>query len=83
MSGYGGDKMLKGYEISNFKSFKEKTFFDFSKTNYQVLSSSNVIDDTLKGVMFVGANASGKSNSIAPIKFLLDCLFGQHNVNFE
>lgn len=83
MSGYGGDKMLKGYEISNFKSFKDKTFFDFSKTNYQVLSSSNVIDDTLKGVMFVGANASGKSNSIAPIKFLLDCLFGQHNVNFD
>jgi len=75
--------MLKSYEISNFKSFKEKTFFDFSKTNYQTLSSTNVIEETLKGIMFVGANASGKSNSIAPIKFLLDCLFGPKNVNFD
>ena len=33
--------------------------------------------------MFVGANASGKSNSIAPLKFLLDCLFGKNDVNFD
>ena len=69
--------MLKSYEVSNFKSFKQRTFFDFSKTNYQILLNTNVIEDTLKGIMFVGANASGKSNSIAPIKFLLDCLFGK------
>lgn len=74
--------MLKGYEVSNFKSFKKKTFFDLSKTNYQVLSDTNVSDNILKGIMFVGANASGKSNSIASIKFLLDCLFGKTEVNF-
>ncbi len=75
--------MLKSYEIINFKSFKEKTFFDLSKTNYQTLLTTNVIDDILKCSMFVGANASGKSNSIEPIKFLLDCLFGKNNIIFD
>ena len=79
----GGDYMLKSYEVSNFKSFKQRTFFDFSKTNYQILLNTNVIEDTLKGIMFVGANASGKSNSIAPIKFLLDCLFGKNDIRFD
>ncbi len=75
--------MLKSYEITNFKSFKNTTKFDFEKTNYQMLSKTNISDDILKGVMFVGANASGKSNSIIAIKFLLDCLFGKNDVNIE
>ena len=75
--------MLKSYQVSNFKSFKNFTCFDLSKTNYQILSDTNVTGDILKGVLFVGANASGKSNSIAPIKFLLDCLFGKSEVNFD
>jgi len=75
--------MLKSYEITNFKSFKNTTKFDFEKTNYQMLSKTNISGDILKGVMFVGANASGKSNSIIAIKFLLDCLFGKSAVNIE
>ena len=75
--------MLKSYEITNFKSFKNTTKFDFEKTNYQLLSKTNISGDILKGVMFVGANASGKSNSIIAIKFLLDCLFGKSAVNIE
>lgn len=73
--------MLKYYEISNFKSFKDTTRIDFEKTNYKILSQRNTVENILKGVMFVGANASGKSNSIAAIKFLLDCLFGKTDIN--
>lgn len=75
--------MLKSYEICNFKSFKNKTKIDLEKTNYQTLADTNVSGSLLKGLMFVGANASGKSNSIIAIKFLLDCLFGKNDVNMD
>jgi len=75
--------MLKSYEINNFKSFKNLTKFDFKKTNYQILSDSNTKNDILKGLMFVGANASGKSNSIIAIKFLLDCLLGKNDMALD
>lgn len=74
--------MLKSYQITNFKSYKNKTRFDLEKTNYQVLAGTNVQDNILKGLLFVGANASGKSNSILAIKFLLDCLLGKVEINF-
>lgn len=69
--------MIKSFEITNFKSFKDTTFFDLSKTNYQMLSDSHICNNILKGLMFVGANASGKSNSILAVKFLLDSLLGK------
>ena len=75
--------MLKSYEICNFKSFKNRTKFSLEKTNYKMLSSTNVNKDILKGIMFVGANASGKSNSIIALKFLLDCLFGKNEINMD
>lgn len=75
--------MLKSYEINNFKSFKNLTKFDLKKTNYQILSDSNTKNDILKGLMFVGANASGKSNSIIAIKFLLDCLLGKNDMALD
>lgn len=75
--------MLKSYEITNFKSFKNTTVFDLKKTNYQILSDINTQNDILKGVMFVGANASGKSNSIIAIKFLLDCLLGKSDIAMD
>ncbi|MEJ6949446.1 AAA family ATPase [Natronospora cellulosivora (SeqCode)] len=72
--------MLSKVEIKNFKSFKEKTEIDFSRTNYRFLEDSNVADNgILKGIMFVGANASGKSNILIAIKFLLDMLFREKN----
>ena len=76
-----GVDMLKSYEVSNFKSFKNKTKFDLERTNYQMLSATNLKGNTLKGLMFVGANASGKSNAVIAIKFLLDSLFGKLDVN--
>lgn len=73
--------MLKSFEVSNFKSYKNHTKFDLEKTNYQMLVTTNIKDDVLKGLMFVGGNASGKSNAILGIKFLLDFLFGKNDVN--
>ena len=75
--------MLKSYEISNFKSYKNRTKIDVEKTNYQTLAITNVNGKLLKGLMFVGANASGKSNGIIAIKFLLDCLLGKSDVNMD
>lgn len=75
--------MLKSYEVTNFKSFKNWTKFDLEKTNYQTLAGTNVCGNILKGLMFVGANASGKTNAILAIKFLLDCLFGKNEVNVD
>jgi AAA15 family ATPase/GTPase len=75
--------MLKSYEINNFKSFKNTTIVDFKKTNYHILSDTNTCNDILKGMMFVGANASGKSNSIIAVKFLLDCLLGKNDVAMD
>lgn len=75
--------MLASYEISNFKSFNNVTKFGLVKTNYQMLTNANVWGDVLKGAMFVGANASGKSNSIIAIKFLLDCLLGNQDINIS
>ena len=80
--GFGGVFMLKSYEICNFKSFKNKTKFDLERTNYQTLSATNLNGNLLKGLMYVGANASGKSNALIAVKYLLDCLFGWSNIYF-
>ena len=75
--------MLKSYEVSNFKSFKGRTKFYLERTNYKMLEDVNQRKNILKGLMFVGANASGKSNAIIALKFLLDNLFGKRDVNIE
>lgn len=77
----GAPIMLKSITINNFKSFKQEATIDLMRTNYQMLSSTNVRDNILKGLMFVGSNASGKSNSILALKFLLDCLFGKNDLS--
>lgn len=79
----GGVHMLKSYEVCNFKSFKKRTKFDLEKTNYQTLAATNIEGNLLKGLMYVGANASGKSNALIAVKFLLDCLFGKLDVNMD
>lgn len=76
--------MLTKIQIENFKSFKETTVIDFQSTNYKILSNTNVTDDgILKGAIFVGGNATGKTNIILAIKLLLDLLFGEKIVNIK
>ena len=72
--------MLTRIILSNFKSFKNRTEVDFRKTNYTILPQNVADNDVLKGAVFVGANASGKSNLILAIRLLLDFLFKERSI---
>ena len=72
--------MLKNVIVTNFKCFKNETLFDFKKTNYKLLEQ-NTYGKLLKGALFVGENASGKTTAIQPIKLLLDMLFKDEEIN--
>jgi len=74
--------MLSKLVLENFKSFKKRTEIDFSRTRYEFLEDTNVAENgVLKAILFVGANASGKSNIIIAIKLLLDLLFKEKEIN--
>ena len=67
--------MLAKVRMKNFKSFKNETTVDFMATKYTMLKDSNSKNGVLKGCMFVGGNATGKTNAIYAISLLLDLLF--------
>lgn len=71
--------MLSKVIVKNFKSFKNETIFDYKKTNYKLLER-NTIGKLLKGALFVGDNASGKTTAIQPIILLLQLLFKDTDV---
>lgn len=72
--------MIKRIIIRNFKCFKNETVFDLKKTNYQLLNQ-NTHGKILKGLLFVGDNASGKTTALLPLKLLLDLLFKDKEIN--
>lgn len=75
--------MLKKITLTNFKTFIKSTDIDFSATNYKFLEEDNVGSNRiLKGALFVGENASGKTQILKSITFLLDLLFGNSDVDF-
>lgn len=74
--------MLTKMNIGNFKSFRKLTNIDFTSTNYKILEDTNISDNgVLKGAIFVGGNAAGKTNIILALKLLLDLLFKEKLVN--
>ena len=73
--------MLTKITLDNFKSFKNKTVVVLTKTNYTILPQNVADNGVLKGCIFVGANASGKSTIILAVKLLLDLLFSERNIN--
>lgn len=75
--------MLTKITLNNFKSFCQKTTIDFSKTNYTILPQNVSDNNVLKGCVFVGANASGKSNILLSIKLLLDLLFLDKSISLS
>ena len=76
--------MLIRMEIENFKSFKNNTVLDFIATNYKILQNKNVADNgILKGGIFVGGNATGKTNIILAMRILLDLLFREKLISLE
>lgn len=75
--------MLESLRIKNFKSFAGEEVVSLSKTNYSILPGNCTENGILKGAMFVGANASGKSNILLAIRLLLDMLFMEKDVNSD
>ncbi len=73
--------MLTKITLHNFKSFKNTASVDLTKTNYTILPQNVSDNGVLKGCIFVGANASGKSTVILGMKLLLDFLFSERNLN--
>lgn len=70
--------MLKKMTLTNFLSFKEETVFDFTTSKYGILNTTNVSSShVLKGGLFIGPNASGKSNALRGIEFLLKMMKGE------
>ncbi len=72
--------MLSRIIVKNFKCFKNETVFDFRKTNYKLLKQ-NTKGKLLKGLLFVGDNASGKTTAIQPVMLLLDLLFKDRDIH--
>lgn len=73
--------MLKKLIINNFKSFSTETIIDVTATNYKILKETNSYNGILKGLLFIGGNATGKTNAIKAIKTLLDLLFGDREID--
>ena len=73
--------MLTRFEVTNFKSFKEKFVFDFTKTNDYQFNPECVKNDCIKKAIIYGANGSGKSNlgfAIFDIGFHLTDKYFEH-----
>lgn len=61
--------------LTNFLSFRDRTEFDFTSSKYSILQKTNVYDNAvLKGALFVGPNASGKSNALKGIGLIIDLI---------
>lgn len=74
--------MLKRIVIDNYKTFIVPTQIDFSATNYKFLEDENVGKNRiLKGTLFVGENASGKTSILTAIRLLLDLLFINNEID--
>lgn len=70
--------MLTKMYLTNFLSFKERTEFDFTASKYSILSKTNVYEnEILKGGLFLGPNAAGKSNALKGISFIVEMIKGE------
>lgn len=67
--------MLKKVRIKNYRSIRDEVEIDFSATKYTMLKDDNLFNSVVKGALFAGGNATGKTNFIFSISILLDLLF--------
>lgn len=82
--------MLTKMYLTNFLSFLDRTEFDFTASKYTILGETNVYNNAvLKGALFIGANASGKTNALKGIAFLVNLIkgdgvsFARHRCRFS
>ncbi len=75
--------MLTNIILKDYTTFISKTIFDFNATNYKILEDTNVGDNrVLKGALFVGENASGKTQVLEAIILLLNLLLENSEPNY-
>lgn len=73
--------MLKSVRFKNFKIFKNETIIDLTASKSEILKETNVQNGVLKGGIFYGGNASGKTTALNAISILLDLLFKEFSFN--
>lgn len=77
--------MLKKIYIDNYKTYTRPTEISFEATNYKFLEDENVVSQNgrriLKGALFIGENASGKTTILEALNFLIE-LFYSNDINF-
>ena len=75
--------MLTSIKLKDYTTFISSTIFDFNATNYKILEETNVgANRVLKGALFVGENASGKTQVLDSIVLLLNLLLENALQNF-
>ena len=75
--------MLTKITLKDYTTFIKETTFDFKATNYKILEDTNVGSNRiLKGALFVGENASGKTQVLNSIVLLLDLFLDNAEQNF-
>ena len=75
--------MLTSITLKDYTTFINETTFDFMATNYKILEKTNVGSNrVLKGALFIGENASGKTQVLNAIILLLDLLLENSEQNF-
>ena len=57
-----GETMLKRFEVSNFKGFKDKIVLDLSDHKDYEFNSQFIKNDLINKALIYGKNGSGKSN---------------------
>lgn len=73
--------MITKMYLTNFLSFSRRTEVDFTASKYSILSETNTYNgEILKGAMFIGPNASGKSNALEGISLLIKLIKGEGTV---
>ena len=75
--------MLTSIVLRDYTTFISETIFNFNATNYKILEDTNVGSNrVLKGALFVGENASGKTQVLNSIVLLLDLLLENSEQNY-
>lgn len=75
--------MLTSITLKDYTTFINKRTFDFKATNYKILEDTNVNKNRiLKGSLFVGENASGKTQVLESLLLLLNILFENREQNY-
>ena len=73
--------MLSKMYLTNFLSFKRRTEFDFTASKYCILKQTNVnAKGILKGALFIGPNASGKTNALKALSLIVRLVKGEGDI---